>query len=477
MPAGTDTLQYVVTIDGTATAAQSVTLPSSNRRAARSSSTSRPTRPASTVTSRSPRSAPAACSAPAASDARALAARCDTINVTATAMVLGGDGGTDGGSDGGSGDLAGGGGGCNGTADCPMGEACDLPSHSCTTACTPPSRATAAAATAACAIRATRRWRARSDRRPAAAAPATCGHGVPDARGTTRCGCTTASDCLPNQACNTTTHTCGSACDMNTPCNGGCCSAMTGGPARPARRRHLRQQRRGVRRLHEQSKRPQVHRGHRRRQCGCIAPPPIARARRRAARQRMRQQLLVVDGLPVGLLLVGRRAEPASRARRSRCAAPSAASARAASATRPARPASARAPAAATRRQTARPITRGPQRPHVHDLVQRQPAVQWRLLRVVGQLRRRHEPAACGASGGLCATCATNTSCATYSCNAGVSCVTNYVTAGTQCLPSNPSLCLNASYCSGSSAACPTRLQTCTTCCKGNGTCTGLPCP
>jgi hypothetical protein len=43
------------------------------------------------------------------------------------------------------------------------------------------------------------------------------------------CGCTKASDCPANQACDTTQHKCTTACNSNQLCNGGCCSATTGG--------------------------------------------------------------------------------------------------------------------------------------------------------------------------------------------------------------------------------------------------------
>ncbi|HEX6839436.1 MAG TPA: hypothetical protein VF334_22825, partial [Polyangia bacterium] len=83
---------------------------------------------------------------------------------------------------------------------------------------------------------------------------------------------------------------------------------------------------------------------------------------------------------------------------------------------------------------------------------------------------------ACGSTGGLCSTCATNTACASYSCN-GSSCITTYAPSSTQCLPPDPANCLGGSNCTGISANCPSRMKTCTTCCKGDGTCTGLACP
>jgi hypothetical protein len=37
------------------------------------------------------------------------------------------------------------------------------------------------------------------------------------------CGCNSQTDCGPLQACDPVAHTCSSACDLKTPCNGGCC--------------------------------------------------------------------------------------------------------------------------------------------------------------------------------------------------------------------------------------------------------------
>ena len=43
------------------------------------------------------------------------------------------------------------------------------------------------------------------------------------------CGCLAASDCPANQACNLATNQCSTRCDLNSPCNGGCCSAAMNG--------------------------------------------------------------------------------------------------------------------------------------------------------------------------------------------------------------------------------------------------------
>ncbi len=119
--------------------------------------------------------------------------------------------------------------GCNTQADCPNGQACT--NGACGTACSMNSpcnggccnNGTCAAGNtgAACAVT------------NGAPLCSSCtmnnnGHACVTANNMTFCGCNTSADCPANTACNTTTHQCGNACDMNTPCNGGCCSAALG---------------------------------------------------------------------------------------------------------------------------------------------------------------------------------------------------------------------------------------------------------
>ena len=157
----------------------------------------------------------------ASSTPRVLASGCDTITVSLA-----------GGGDGGVGDDLGDGGpiGCSGPADCPVGQACDTTAGTCTMTCsaTQPCNGGCCDGTT-CAV---------GDSAEACAlAPPMCGSCVGksagsaclDAGGAKSCGCTSAADCPPNLACDPTTHTCGPACDINTPCNGGCCSAASGG--------------------------------------------------------------------------------------------------------------------------------------------------------------------------------------------------------------------------------------------------------
>jgi hypothetical protein len=42
--------------------------------------------------------------------------------------------------------------------------------------------------------------------------------------GGTTCGCNAAADCDPGKACFIAGHQCGTGCDANDPCNGGCCA-------------------------------------------------------------------------------------------------------------------------------------------------------------------------------------------------------------------------------------------------------------
>ena len=82
---------------------------------------------------------------------------------------------------------------------------------------------------------------------------------------TNQCGCTSASDCPVNQACNLTTHTCSTACDTTSRAT----PAVLGRDRRHLstghRRRLVRRNRRPLLALRQRSERPRVHRHHRRR--------------------------------------------------------------------------------------------------------------------------------------------------------------------------------------------------------------------
>src|SRR5262249_54066464 len=43
------------------------------------------------------------------------------------------------------------------------------------------------------------------------------------------CGCSAAGDCPTGTACDPTTRTCTASCSSTRPCNGGCCTAASGG--------------------------------------------------------------------------------------------------------------------------------------------------------------------------------------------------------------------------------------------------------
>jgi hypothetical protein len=159
----------------------------------------------------------------ATSGAHTLATGCDAIHLTVT--TPGGPG-----QDLAGRDVGGSPSGCGTAADCPMGQACSTATGLCTTSCSASqacnggccdgSMCVAGTALSACAL---------GNALCASCASAAAGHACLSMGGTGVCGCTSASDCPVNQACSLATHTCGNACDSNTPCNTGCCSSPNGG--------------------------------------------------------------------------------------------------------------------------------------------------------------------------------------------------------------------------------------------------------
>jgi hypothetical protein len=157
------------------------------------------------------------------SDARTLAAGCDAVHVAI---------GVGGGADASIGDLGDGGGpiGCTVATDCPTGQACDGATHTCTMSCSATQTCNGGCCKSGSCV-------AGDTSDACALGQPACGSCGGQASGSAclstgggkSCGCSSVTDCPPNQACNMATHTCGPACDMNTPCNGGCCSAATGG--------------------------------------------------------------------------------------------------------------------------------------------------------------------------------------------------------------------------------------------------------
>ncbi len=111
--------------------------------------------------------------------------------------------------------------GCTGASGCPVGEACNLTSHLCTTACTAsqPCNGTCCSGTTC----------------QQTESPTACGAGgtvcasctAADA-GTTcvagACGCNNADDCAVGEACSAS-HVCTTACSGSEACHGGCCGS------------------------------------------------------------------------------------------------------------------------------------------------------------------------------------------------------------------------------------------------------------
>ncbi|MSP58781.1 MAG: hypothetical protein EXR72_00285 [Myxococcales bacterium] len=110
--------------------------------------------------------------------------------------------------------------GCDKAADCPTGWACDTALHACTTQCT-----VNQICNGGCCSNGT--CQTGKDGALCGVTGNACldcsqnklGHGC--AAGA--CGCTTAADCGPLQACDVAKKQCTSVCNVNQPCSGGCC--------------------------------------------------------------------------------------------------------------------------------------------------------------------------------------------------------------------------------------------------------------
>lgn len=221
-PDTTDAIVFVVSIDGAATHSQAVQVPAGTAHGTVELDFSM--YPAGHSVSIEV-SAVAADNkiATSTSAPKVLANGCDTVTVSLS-VNAGGDGGVAG--DGGDAGAI----GCSAPADCPVGQACDLSTNTCTTACSATQTCNGGCCNGTSCVT--------GDSSDACAlGQPLCGSCVGKSSGSAcvsmggsnSCGCNSVTDCPPNQACNMTTHTCGPACDMTTPCNGGCCSALTNG--------------------------------------------------------------------------------------------------------------------------------------------------------------------------------------------------------------------------------------------------------
>ena len=481
MPAGTDTLQYVVTIDGTSTAGQSVALPSSTATSG-TLELDFSTYPAgSTVTVTVTALGAGSVLGAGTSDARVLAARCDTLHVTATGMVLGGtDLGID---DGGAGDLAGSGAnGCTSATDCPMGQSCDTTMGTCSTSCSASQPCnggccdgTACApgnTTATCALSGTM-----------------CGtcSASPDGKaclaigGAAVCGCMSATDCPANLACNTTTHKCGSACDASTPCNGGCCTSASGGTCQTGTANPVCGNNGNI--CGDCASNQNGHvcivvtgGG----QCGCNpADANNGLADCPSGATSCTANLCVNTCSSSAPCLSGCCSSATSgtcqpgttqavcgavgsvctscvgNANGTACLSSGACGCNSASDCAPGHACDTSVHHCTTSCSPTQLCNTG--------------------CCSSGTCVGGGSLGACGSSGNTCAVCPSNTACASYSCD-GTSCNVSYTPAGTVCNPGDPSNCLNPATCTGSSASCPLRKGCAVGSCCSNSRCV-TPCP
>src|SRR5262249_9178128 len=116
--------------------------------------------------------------------------------------------------------------GCNSSADCPAGKACDTNLQVCTTTCLPTQPCNGGCCSH---FKCLTGAGASSARGAAGNAGAACWTSMAGAvclavAGGGGCGCNVATDCPVGQACNSTTHLCSSGCGAGaSACNGGCC--------------------------------------------------------------------------------------------------------------------------------------------------------------------------------------------------------------------------------------------------------------
>jgi hypothetical protein len=115
--------------------------------------------------------------------------------------------------------------GCNGPADCPAQQSCDLSTHLCTSNCNP-----VQPCNGGCCL---------SGTCAAGTDPAACGNSGGSCQGCAgnglgsscvlatgggTCGCNNKGDCSSGAACDTGAHICTTGCSLTQPCNGACCS-------------------------------------------------------------------------------------------------------------------------------------------------------------------------------------------------------------------------------------------------------------
>ncbi|HEY2746776.1 MAG TPA: hypothetical protein VGL86_19240 [Polyangia bacterium] len=474
LPAGTDTLQYSVSIDGVATTPQSVTLSGAPTHGTLELDfSSYPAGHMVSVTVTALGGGVALGSAMSA--ARTLAGGCDAITLAISAAGdagvgdLGGDGGGGGSGDGGGVTAS-----CAGPGDCPTGQSCDLASGTCTTSCnaTQPCNGGCCfggtcdpgTSTPSCAL-----------------GQAVCGACTGNSAGSAClasgasnvCGCTSSSDCLPNQACNTTTHTCGSACDMNTLCNGGCCGSsgtcQTGtAPTicgnNGASCGDCTSNQNGHQCI-------AVTGGG---QCGCNAIGDCPGSSTSCSTSK-----LCVNTCGTGMACLSGCCSSATSGTcmpgtsQTVCGAVGSTCATCVGNANGTACLSSGACGCNSATDCAVGQACDLSNHHCTTSCNASQLCNGGCCSSAGSCAVGNTTAACGASG-ACATCPSDVTCATYTCN-GTSCVTTYH-AGTQCAGPLPMSCLGAAYCLSGNPTCPARQSTCGSkhCC--DGTCTTNVC-
>jgi hypothetical protein len=223
-PAGSDTIAIAVAVDGTVAGTQSVTLGAGTTHGTIELDFS--SYPAGHTVDITVTAIGGGMTLGSASTGEhTLTVGCEAVTLTIGGTSGGGgDGGTDGGT---NDDLSGG--GCRVAANCPVGQACDPVAGSCTISCSASQACNGGCCDGAHCVTGTASMQcALGNALCGSCAGNVAGSACLDNGGASRvCGCTTASDCPANQACNTQSHTCGTACSASSPCNGGCCNGTT----------------------------------------------------------------------------------------------------------------------------------------------------------------------------------------------------------------------------------------------------------
>jgi hypothetical protein len=111
--------------------------------------------------------------------------------------------------------------GCEKTADCPKGTACNLGTHLCENKCNPNQPCNGGCCAGGACVAGDQGGACGS----AGAACVDCTATQAKACLAGACGCNVAADCPAGQACDAMTHKCTNVCNANQRCNGGCCAA------------------------------------------------------------------------------------------------------------------------------------------------------------------------------------------------------------------------------------------------------------